>query len=409
MDRENRTEIYYIFALVALFIGMNLFSHFYQVPIAINEGKGFDGVHYYKITEDLKQGLRPEAYAPFVYRMGLPFLIAKFGSHDIFKSFGLINLMANSISLLLIILWVRKFHKIDLVSVLAISIFILHWHSPVRYCYFYPITLDPLSMMITLLGLFQVYLLKEKYSNSKLLVFVLYSILSVSVREVCLLPAIALIFINQPFKKGNRFILAYYVPLLFGAITFLLLKNYGIQTNDYSGFVTALKWIYKKSLIMYLHAWFISFGTIIAVIIYFYKDCLAFFKNRQELLVFFIVSAIFGLIGGTDQARILFWSFPVTILLIIEVINKNKKYMQDKFVLLILLVSQVLSMRVFYPLPEHPNEYGTKIPLYAIQGTDFNFLNLYTIHGDSLTNGISAFQYFLTAIVIFFLLQRKKR
>ena len=66
-----------------IFLVTNIASQVYQPQITYNNGQSFDGVFYYRVAYQLSNGLKASSEAPFVYRIGTPFLVGLFFKNDL--------------------------------------------------------------------------------------------------------------------------------------------------------------------------------------------------------------------------------------------------------------------------------------------------------------------------------------
>ncbi len=80
LKKSNYLEIIFV---IGLFIIANIISQAMQKPITYQNGKGWDGVEYYRTAEQLTNHTYPKAGAPFVYRIGTPFLVSLFFKNDL--------------------------------------------------------------------------------------------------------------------------------------------------------------------------------------------------------------------------------------------------------------------------------------------------------------------------------------
>jgi hypothetical protein len=146
---------------LALFLLINWTSLIFQDPISLNGGQGWDGVSYVKVARQLAAHQTPGADAPFVYRIGTPLLVSIYFENDILFGFKVINLIANLITTVLFVFWLRLNLNDWKIRLLLTALFLLMWHGPIRFVYYYAAYTDPWLFVALLSGLIGIQLLKE--------------------------------------------------------------------------------------------------------------------------------------------------------------------------------------------------------------------------------------------------------
>lgn len=127
--------------LVALaFALVNVASAYFQEPISLLGGRGWDGATYSQVAEPLHRGERPSGRAPFVYRFGAPYLVSIVlrSGIGVIQAFKVVNLVGNALGLLLLIVWLRLYLADWRIRALLALLFITQWHAPIRYVHYYP-------------------------------------------------------------------------------------------------------------------------------------------------------------------------------------------------------------------------------------------------------------------------------
>src|ERR1051325_10615530 len=76
--------------VLGLFLTINVLSSAYQHPTTDNAGRGHDGAFYYKVADDFRLRVIPEVEAPFVYRIGVPFLVSRLFPESLFYGFNVV-------------------------------------------------------------------------------------------------------------------------------------------------------------------------------------------------------------------------------------------------------------------------------------------------------------------------------
>ncbi len=417
---RNTPKIIELIITILIIVIVNLFSYLFQSPITNNDGKGMDGVEYYKVAEDFVNNKTPEAKAPFVYRIGTPYLVSFFFENDLLNGFKTINIIAGSFIPIMLLFWISLFYNSSFLRILPVVLFSLTWHSPLRLSWYYPVHSDPIAVLILLKLLFLLYLVSKDESkyiifNQNLLQisFILLTFIGVFFREICVIPAFifSLKAINfditnlKSFKFDNfkRIQYIYLIPLIFGIFGIIITHILVNPIGSYS-FLGALGlWIYQKSIVMNFHALIIAFGPIIYIIFFTYLDAWNFLKKEKDLLVFLIIILFLSFAGGSDTERIIYWSFPIVYLLIINSIIKNKEKVVNILFLSIITLGQIINMRIFLTTPDYPNNYSSVLPILTPIANKFPFLDLFTMHGYWKVNVLSFFEYIILMIIAYFI------
>lgn len=428
---------------ILIVVLVNIFSWLNQPQISYNSGQGMDGVEYFKVTQDISQGVVPKARAPFVYRLGTPALVATFFPNDFMLGFRFINILASSLIPIALLFWISLYYNGFYFRIIPVALFSLTWHSPLRMSWYYPVHSDPLAilfLMILLITLYHIFRLQSnKAAYHKLLIlFSSFTFFSVIFREICLIPA-ALYFLSNitvnltekenflktppktPITFLNRILFSFkklyfklfnklpiikimeplsLLPLLLGMVMLMVVKFISESTVSYSFAGVAYSWIYRKSLLMYIHAWLIAFGPVLFILIIKYRTAYQYLRTNKLSAYFLVIIAIMGLAGGSDTERILFWAMPVVYLMFIDIIFENREIFTKNIIILILTVSQVINMRLFWATPDYPNKFSSIDPILTPIGSSFPLLDLWTWHADLRTNLIS-FGGYLCLFVLF--------
>lgn len=398
---------------------VNLLSFFYQPMISNNGGKGMDGVDYYKISEDIVKSETPEARAPFVYRVGTPYLVSMIFPDDLLFGFKLINIIASSLIAFALLFFLNLYFRVSYLNLIPVSLYALSWHAPLRMSWYYPVHVDPLAILILILLLILLKRLIHSFSFLSLILFTLLSVLGVLLREINIIPAFVLILYHTEFKfkdklpffsisfKNLKF--KYLLPFALAIFTILVLHFLVKSTVSYSFLAVAVTWIYKKSIFILLHSLFYSFGPILFLILVNFKNCYKYIGENKELGLILVIIFVLGAAGGSDTERIFYWAMPVVYLIFLVSIErisiKNYKYTFG-----LLVISQLISIRSFLLTPDYPNTYNSILPFLTPLSDRFPLLDLWVWHADTRVNIVSFGTYILlfATLYIIFVFESKK-
>jgi hypothetical protein len=419
---EGRVEL--ILLLVA-FVVANIASEFLQPPTVYNDGKGTDGVFSFKVAEQLSHGQRPTAEAPFVYRIGTPLLVSLFFRSNLLQGFKVVNIVANAVTTVLLILFLRLYLASWRLRLLLALLFITQWHAPIRLLYFCPVYTDPWLFPFLLAGLLAIERTQTGSGVGPVLFLALASFVGCLFRENTALVPIALLFASNPIQHRakpvkcratvdgsetvKRSSLTLALPLVCAVLGFGVARWVGVPTNDYSFARAAFDWAYNKVFLTYLHAWFIAFGPVLAIAIYNWRRNAAFLLNHQHLLVYLIIIVLLAWVGGSSTERYLYWAMPVLYVVVGKSIEHNLPLLRSPLLLAILITSQLVSQRVFWILPDLSTSSSSPLPLLTVPGNRFRLLDLFSCHANRHIQAVSLLQYVLLESVLVWWLHRRAR
>lgn len=432
-----------------MFLAVNAVVHFSQSPIEYHEGKGWDGEAYYNMAVQFAQGEALTDRAPFVFRPGLPWLVAKFFPNDLIHGFFLLNVLANLISVILLWLFLQRFIKKGGVLLLLMAAFMIPWISPVRYIHFYPCYTDCWGMMMGLAGLL---LLTDREGNPGFLRVLLGALvvgIGVLFREYVLLVGLIVPFVANPLKinQEESYIKTVFkaIKTLFGATSFgmgwggmvhllfqrenlskvrliyflpfvagcagLYIAKQGVEsmTNEFAFGYMAAQWLLFKSPFSYLHSWAMVVGPIIVLLLYFRKEVRALLAEDQYLWCFLLTGGLLGFIGGADTERFVFWLFPAILVLLGKLIENHSDLLKKPVMWVGIGIGQILSWRLVANIPQF--EEGVKanpIPILGPYG-EVNSLQLFSHHAELGFQFFSMVEYVVLIGFLYFMLDRYHR
>jgi hypothetical protein len=440
----NMKKFYEVFIIAVIFF-IICFVYKGQQRISLNGGRGWDGINYYSLTEQIQQGAKPiVGEFPFTKRLGTPFLTAQFSKllgTDIMDSALYVNLLGSFITVILLLFWLKIFIPEFWIRSLLCFLFMMVWYVLIRYSFYYPLTSDAWGAPWFIGGLILLEEIRKSYSNGNYKSFLIYLLIYALVittgnlfRESNALLSLLPLFIINPIKnirissdsmtisnginylrKTSKLYFSRFTILLFFPAVFLKLTNLAVDkfivtshSNDYSYLTTAIFWLYTKSLPEYILAIFIAFGPLILLAPFYFKKYRMVFWEREELLVVLILALMLGLIGGSDSERILFMAgFPVVFMImgisILSIYNSSQRWW-----LYILFLLQSVSYRFFWTLPDLGTEkLHSQVPFFSIPSNNFPYLDLYSRFGDYKVHAILFAEYLLLLIITWYVIYNK--
>lgn len=415
-----------------------------QKRATLNNGQGYDGVWYYKISEQISNGTYPVVgEKPFIKRVGTFFLIGNYSrltGLDLLDSALHVNLVGYFIATILLMFWLRIFIDVFWIRQILLLLFMMAWFAPLRYTFFLPMASDAWGAVWFMGGLLLLKIIRKLHDDDRNILWYVISFSMVVAlgnlfREANAVLALALFFVMNPLKclnissdtmsisHGIKFInqirKLYFVkksavlllPILTIFLVNFIVSNYVIMINDqyvYHGyFLEALRWSFNKSFPTYLVSIFNTYGPLILLTPYFYKQFQPFFMKNQELLFLLICSFILGFIGGADTERIVFMlGFPFVFVLIGLSIKSVFNSMQ-RWWLYILFFLQTIAYRFYWNFHDIPNDVDYPIPFFTIMRTEFQTRFLLAQHGSNVINSILLIEYILLSLATLYILHNR--
>lgn len=314
----------------------------------------WDAQQYYLIASQIAAGQTPAAEAPYVYRLGMPWLVAQFWPANPARGFLVLNILCGLVTAPLLAWWLRTGVERFGVRLAVVALFASAWHGPIRYVHFNGGYVDPPFLVFVLLALVLLHAMRTTPRGWMLAVFTALTVAGTLVREtMILLPISALLrgTIGKDKDAGVRLEWQQLAPIIAGAIT-ITLTHLVVEADTTRSFVAAaLQWI-RKPPTAYLLAWFTAYGPVLALLVFDGKRVIADLRANPHLLGFLGLCAFLAFVGGSDTERFVFWAMPVIYLLVGRAFERHLHIFQSATIGVVLIVAQALSARIFWPIPD---------------------------------------------------------
>ena len=386
----SRQNIIEIVVVGLIFVVVNLFSAATQKPLTYNNGIGWDGTGYYATAKQFAQGQIPHDEAPFVYRIGTPLLAALADKNDLLLGFQIVNLVANILAVILLLIWLRLYISSWKIRTLLMFLFITQWHAPIRYNYFLPASVEPWLLVAVLAGLIAIHHAAAKLTGKAVLYVSLVVLFGVAFKEAAILIPFAMLLSRNPIefrggaisisvtnlRKNIPFVL--FVPLLVGMVTLAGIHTLITQSNSFSFPVEAVKWAYDKPLLTFIHAWLVAFGPILVILIFGWKTAWAFLQEHQSQLAFVMGVSFLAWIGGNDTERYLYMAMPVIFVLLGRVMESSLPVLASVRFMVVLGIGQLISQRILWTTPDYPSPFAHTMVLFTPLGSNVPYLDLWS-------------------------------
>lgn len=309
----------------------------------------WDADEYFRTTEQIAAGQTPSRAAPYVYRLAAPWIVATVSPQNIAGGFLLLNLIATAISAQLLLMWLRRFVDASWLRVALSALFVVTWHAPARFLFYYPVYVDPLLFPFLLGGLLvSDRMCAEGQTSGRIAILAALVIAGTWVREVMLIVPIALLVSSRRFWSSA----AMWLPLVAGAVVVVATHMVVHPRETGYSFVGAmLQQVRTKPLFTWVLAWFITYGPVLAVLCFGWRRAAAVFRERAYLGWYVLAFTGLSYFGGQDTERLLYWSMPGIYAVLACAIDAHRRALHSTYLAALIVVTQVLSARLFWSIP----------------------------------------------------------
>lgn len=319
-----------------------------QRVTSVRGGLGLDGVQYYAMARQIPRELPPKAATPFVYRLGTPFLaaaLAKSQDWVIAAGFDRVNFAANLLTISLLTVWLRRHVASAFARVLVVIFFMVEPHSPMRFAYYYPVYVDPAAITFLMAGLLGLDWFELRRGFPRAAGITLLVAVGVAFREVVLVVGIAMLFVKHD-GWADRLKSCAWLPLVTGTAVFAAIQ---VWTGVDAGAGEVRRWLTEKTLLQLVLAWFLVFGPLLIVPIYYARASLRLLVQHPGWLAYLAVLAPLAWVGGSDTERLIVFASPVVYLLIANGLALTGLGATSP-IAVGLVVAQLISSRLFLPI-----------------------------------------------------------
>ena len=314
----------------------------------------WDAQQYYLIASQLAAGQTPAAEAPYVYRLGMPWLVAQLWPADPARGFFVVNFLCGLLTAPLLALWLRTGVDRFAVRLAMVALFAAAWHGPVRYVHFNGGYVDPPFLIFVLLSLALVHAMRTQPRAWMLGAFAVLTIAGTFVREtMILLPISALLMGRKGAGPASRLRLDWMMagPIAAGAVT-IAITHAMVDADTTRSFVAAaLQWI-RKPPSAYLLAWFTAYGPVLALLMFDGKRVLGDLQAQPHHMTFLGLCALLAFMGGSDTERFVFWAMPIVYLLVGRAFERQLPLLKGAAIAAGVVMAQAVSARIFWPIPD---------------------------------------------------------
>jgi hypothetical protein len=322
----------------------------------------WDAVQYYLVSSQIASGQTPAAEAPYVYRLGMPWIAARLWPGDPARGFFVVNVLCGLASASLLSLWLRVGVERLSIRIAMVGLFAAAWHGPIRYVHFNGGYVDPLYLVLVIVALGLLETMRTRPAAWQLPALTALTAVGALVRETMLLLPISALLLGNPLRERMRLDIKrinwhMLAPIAVGVAVIAASHSLVVADTTRSFVAAALQWV-RKPISAYLLAWFTAFGPVLALLIFDGRRVRRDLLDRQYLLGFSGLCAVLAFFGGSDTERFLFWAMPVVYLLIARAYERQLAVVNATIVGGALLIAQAVSARIFWTIPDPASETG---------------------------------------------------
>jgi hypothetical protein len=304
-------------------------------------------------------------------------------------------------------------------------LFLTQWLGPFRLLSFYPASVDNTQYVFLLLGLIGLQVARTREVLGAVWVGAVV-LVGTFFRETIALLGIGMLFVGNPIRftgltrnlADGRFASIWRMPKplhvvpLVVAMCALVCTHVMVQRVDapYSFLQTVAHYVYDKPVLTYVHAMFIVFGPAIVLVLFNWRRSWAFLEQNQSFLAFSVATCALAYVGGNDTERYLWMALPIVYILIGHAIADNPVVLRSRPLILLLCATQLIAQRMFWTIPDYPNDYRTPLPVLTVLSSKFQYLDLFSFQSARPIAAVALIEYLLlTAVLLVWLNHRARR
>ena len=344
-------------AIGLIFLGISLFSAHLQRSTPPTPP--WYGAKYINMAQQFRAGAHVVSeQPPWVYRIGTPWL-ASFASEaaiNAARPFFMINIASAFAAAVLLLVWFTRFVETSAMRVLLVTLFLITWVGPARFVYFTPAYVDPLFFVFLMVGLLMVDATRLQPAMRPALLLAPVVFLGTLCRESMGVVGLAFLGCHNPVTavRAGRWREAAWtmVPLLAACVGLMFAHSVAIPTGPTTALTLPLALIGRKNPLTWTLTWFFTFGPpVVALLVLDRRRAVAFLQREPHLLLYILGCGALSYFGGVDDERITLWAAPVVYVLTARAIEHHKTALRSVTLVLALVAAQVVSARVFWPVP----------------------------------------------------------
>ncbi len=385
-----------------------------QPTISVNHGTGWDGRYYFELASQFARHLPLMGRKPFVYRLGLPWLVGWLFPENLLVGFWILNELFSFCLLICFIVFLKATGLRPFTIGIVTLFFIGNPWGPVRFSAYYPANVDAPALFFFSL-FFALMTRRRSFTPGTVALVSLITLGGVFFREILLVTAVAFLFVRKngatagavPSRfpalahLGGRRVL----PLCLGVLGTIVAHEMVVVTPSAFSFgkVALINIVVSlKDPLRLVMASFNAYGPVLGLAgVGLTLRWGHWRRERPEFLAFGLIVLFLSLIGGGDLERFALWAHPLVYLAIGEGLEHVWRALGKTGVAAIpfftlLLLAQIMGQRLFWNLPPGSAELlsrGPEITLWAPYGSHVNLGQCWISYMDRATRHLIELQY----------------
>jgi len=406
-----RKSIYFLAEMLAsllLLAAVHALSDHFQARLTANSGRGWDGVWYCQMADQIANRETVSAMAPFGYRVGVPFLAALADMHDIVHGFREVNIAGSYVTAILLVIWFRLTIPRAGLRCVFFLLFLSNWLAPARVVHVYPAYVDiwPYPFVLAVLLLTQA--LSRKGRTFTLILITLLCAVGVLVRETVALVAFAVPFAYNPLGftssgaptlRWRRIPKRLLLPVACAAMVFISAHIFVHPTGRVRYWSQAMIFFYSKSWLGYCHSWLTAFGPILLIPVYHFREVKRYFSRRQYQAAYIAALIAVTLASSPDIERHVLVALPVIYSLIAHIIDRKSNIWRAPATVGLMVISQALASRVFLSIAPDEGVHPALVLLTPLSNRT-PWHDLFPLYAIPRIAATSFWQYVLLGVVL---------
>jgi len=439
--------------VAAIFFVSNLNSALRQKQNTHNGGTAWE-TPYFRVAQQFILHQRLEAEAPYIFRLGTPWLVSRVYTRDswqpvrvaqvaalalttatqqpylyhagapplasfvsppdLFRAFRIVNITGSAIACVLLLFWLRGYVQDWKIRVVLITLFLIQWDAPARLLYHTPVHVDAWLFVFVLAGLLILRTYVTRPSTGSLLGLTGVSMVGAYFRDATLFVPLAAVaarplFVKDVAQHWQWRLPAWQncIPFICGFLAFMSIRLVGHQTDHYSFWEQIYRFLYDKPVLSYIHSWFLAFGPVLFILLFDWRNARDFLLQEQWLALFLVAGMGFGFVGGTDTERLQYWSMPCVYVLLGRAVERHRSVLASWPLITFVTIGQILSSRILWTTPDYPTNFTHTFPLLQQFGSNVQMLDLFSFHGYRPKETLSLMQYLIFGTIVLYWMSRR--
>ena len=394
------TEVLLVFGLILL---LTLDYFLIQSPAPFYNSFDWDGLQYIIMAEQFRQAQVVSAEGPEIFRIGSPFVVSMLPIDNLIEAFFYWELTCAVLGMLLLYVWLRLHLKSRTLALMFTALALCTLWSPIRTIVFHRVVIEGSSFFLIMLAYFGVYFYERSNEVRWVIVVAALTAAGATVREACLLPALALVFVGNPVTVAAfhgilrpwklvpilmqtifaKVRLPLMLPLVCGLITLIAVRNFVDVSDDFRYLWNAAWGFSDIGPLRYLAAIFYGFGPLPLVVFFVPGFARQFLVEHQgyAVVLFMFVAMSWAALG---DERYFAWVMPIIFIMIGRAMEQNLNLLRNWSALAALVIFEVMAVRALFPIvePGHPKIqmpiYEEALAHYLPHGWHFSEMHAYT-------------------------------